>query len=193
MILSEVDFLGPLAIGQENLKSYLLRKKSSCPTLPNEVFFKPCYPSPVNPLSPKIQVQILQSDLHTFPIRISWENLMKDQGIFLFSDHFINSHNLSSWKCVDNVRRNFMLITIGTKRVKTVYSSGRITRELGGKDLKPSTFCLVGFDKWMWNREQWWNQGLFFFLSCLKQFALFVGHGLGEGSGGIWNLWKLNR
>ena len=46
MILSEVDFLGPLAIGQENLKSYLPRKKSSCPTLPNEAFFKPCYPSP---------------------------------------------------------------------------------------------------------------------------------------------------
>ena len=159
MILSEVDFLGPLAIGQENLKSYLPRKKSSCPTLPNEAFFKPCYASPD----------------------------------FLFSDHFINSHNLSSWKCVDNVRRNFMLVTIGTKRVKTVNSSGRITRELGGKDLKPSTFCLLGFDKWMWNREQWWNQGLFFFLSCLKQFALFVGHGLGEGSGGIWNLWKLNR
>ena len=43
MILSEVDFLGPLAIGQENLKSYLPRKKSSCPTLPNEAFFKPCY------------------------------------------------------------------------------------------------------------------------------------------------------
>ena len=40
-----------------------------------------------------------------------------------------------------------MLVTIGTKRVKTVYSSGRITRELGSKDLKPSTFCLLGFDK----------------------------------------------
>ena len=40
------------------------------------------YIEPVNPWSPNIQVQILQSDLRTFPLRISWENLMKDQGIF---------------------------------------------------------------------------------------------------------------
>ena len=35
-------------------------------------------------LSPNIQVQILQSDLHTFLLRISRENLnlMNDQGIF---------------------------------------------------------------------------------------------------------------
>ena len=42
----------------------------------------PLYGHPLNLLSPNIQVQILQSDLHTFPLRISWENLMKDQGIF---------------------------------------------------------------------------------------------------------------
>ena len=33
-------------------------------------------------LSPKIHIQILQTDLHTFPHRISWENLFKDQSIF---------------------------------------------------------------------------------------------------------------
>ena len=27
-------------------------------------------------------MQILQTDLHTFPLRISWENLMLDQGFF---------------------------------------------------------------------------------------------------------------
>ena len=48
-----------------------------------------------NPLSPSIHIQILQTDLHTFPLRISWENLIKDQGIFFLGDHFINSHNLS--------------------------------------------------------------------------------------------------
>ena len=32
-------------------------------------------------LSPNIHVQILQTDLHTFPIRISGGNLIKDQGI----------------------------------------------------------------------------------------------------------------
>ena len=36
----------------------------------------------VNPLSPNIHIQILQTGFYTFPLRISWENLIKDQGIF---------------------------------------------------------------------------------------------------------------
>ena len=36
----------------------------------------------LNPLSPNIHIQILQTDLYTFPSRISQENLIKDQGIF---------------------------------------------------------------------------------------------------------------
>ena len=36
----------------------------------------------INPLSPDIHLQILHTDLYTFPLRISWENLKKDQGIF---------------------------------------------------------------------------------------------------------------
>ena len=35
-----------------------------------------------NPLSPIIHIQILQTDPHTFPYRISWENLFEDQSIF---------------------------------------------------------------------------------------------------------------
>ena len=35
-----------------------------------------------NPLSPKIHIQILQTDLNTFPYWISWENLFKDRSIF---------------------------------------------------------------------------------------------------------------
>ena len=35
-----------------------------------------------NPLSPSIHIQLLQTDLHTFPYRMSLENLIKDQGIF---------------------------------------------------------------------------------------------------------------
>ena len=38
--------------------------------------------STFNPLSPNISIQILQTDLHTFPLWISWENLTTDQGIF---------------------------------------------------------------------------------------------------------------
>ena len=33
-------------------------------------------------LNPNINLQILQTDLHTFPLRISWENLITDQGVF---------------------------------------------------------------------------------------------------------------
>ena len=38
----------------------------------------------INPLSPKfyIHIQILQTDLHTFSLRISSENLIKDHCIF---------------------------------------------------------------------------------------------------------------
>ena len=36
----------------------------------------------INPLSPNIHIQILQTDLYTFPLRMSWENLIIDQGIF---------------------------------------------------------------------------------------------------------------
>ena len=53
------------------------------------------FPGWVHPLSPSIHIQVLQTDLHTFPERMSWENLIKDQGIFFLRDHFINSHNLS--------------------------------------------------------------------------------------------------
>ena len=68
------------------------------------------------PLSPNIHIQILQTDLHTFPLRISWENLMADQSIFifLFSDHFINSHNLISWQDMNIAGRKLKLVTIGT-------------------------------------------------------------------------------
>ena len=31
-----------------------------------------------NPLNLHIHIQILQTDLHTFPWKISWENLVKD-------------------------------------------------------------------------------------------------------------------
>ena len=36
----------------------------------------------VNPLSPNIQIQILHTNLYTFPSRMSEENLIKDQRIF---------------------------------------------------------------------------------------------------------------
>ena len=46
--------------------------------------------------------------------KIGWENLFKDQSIFPWSDHFINSHNLSTWLYTDVVWGKLMLITPGT-------------------------------------------------------------------------------
>ena len=53
----------------------------------------------INPLSPSIHIQILQTDLHAFPLRISSENLIKHQGIFSFVIIFYILTTLS----VDNV------------------------------------------------------------------------------------------
>ena len=52
-----------------------------------------------NPLSPSIHIQILQTDLRAFPLRISWENLIKHQGIFSFMIIFYILTTLS----LDNV------------------------------------------------------------------------------------------
>ena len=53
----------------------------------------------INPLSTKIHIYILQTGLHTFPQRISWENRMKDLSIFfvVFILLIYYSHNLFSW------------------------------------------------------------------------------------------------
>ena len=53
----------------------------------------------IDSLSPNIHLQILQTDLHTFPLRISWENLIKDQGIFSLVIILLISTTLS----LDNV------------------------------------------------------------------------------------------
>ena len=68
----------------------------------------------LNPLSPNIHIQILQTDLYTFPYRMSKENLIKKIKAFPFGDDFIYSHNLISLQRTDIVRRKLILVTIGT-------------------------------------------------------------------------------
>ena len=68
----------------------------------------------INPLSPNIHKEILQTDLYTFPYRISWEKLIKDLRFFSLCDHLINSHRCYTWQSMDIVRRKLMLVTIGT-------------------------------------------------------------------------------
>ena len=81
------------------------------------LFMSQCYPQcHLNPLSPKIHMQILQSYLHTLPWRISHEDLIKDHSISLVTIVAVLL-TFFSWWCMENVRRKLMLVTIGTWRV----------------------------------------------------------------------------
>ena len=42
-------------------------------------------------------MQIFQTDLHAFPLRISWENADKRLKNITFGDRLINSQNLFFW------------------------------------------------------------------------------------------------
>ena len=68
----------------------------------------------LNPLSPNIHIQILQTDRHTFPSMNELREFDKRSRHFPLGDHFINSHNLISRYCMDIIRRKLTLVTIGT-------------------------------------------------------------------------------
>ena len=55
--------------------------RSSATSLFSDVFVSVAV---VVALSPSIHIQILQTDLPTFPLRISWEILIKHRGVFSF-------------------------------------------------------------------------------------------------------------
>ena len=78
------------------------------------LFMSQCYPQfDLNPLIPNIHMQILQSHLHTFCWKISCENLTKDHSISLVTTVSILLTFLS-WRCMENVRRKLMMVTIVT-------------------------------------------------------------------------------
>ena len=61
---------------------YVITKFSRLDSLPN--FLTHGAPLCAHFARARAPLQILQTDLHTFPLRISWENLIKHQGIFSF-------------------------------------------------------------------------------------------------------------
>ena len=69
----------------------------------------------INPLSPNI---ISHTNSPNWSLYIFVKNKLREfdnrSRHFLCGDHFINSHNLISWQCMDIMRRKLMLITIGT-------------------------------------------------------------------------------
>ena len=48
------------------------------------------------------------------PLWISWENLINWWRHFSSGDHFVNSHNVFSWRWMAFLQRNLMLVTPGT-------------------------------------------------------------------------------
>ena len=71
-----------------------------------------------NPLSLNIHTQIIQTDLHEFPYKVSLKNFLKDQSIFLWRS-FLNSRNFYSWLCFNIVKRKLKFVCLGACRVNT--------------------------------------------------------------------------
>ena len=67
-----------------------------------------------NPWSPNIHIQILQTDLYIISFKNELREFDKTSKYFLLADHFINSHSLVSWQCMDIIGRKLMLVTTGT-------------------------------------------------------------------------------
>ena len=65
-------------------------------------------PPPPNPFPPQ-----LSNDISINVLRDKLREFDKRSKRFPFRDHFINSHNLFHWLCMDIVRRKLMLITLG--------------------------------------------------------------------------------
>ena len=63
-------------------------------------------------------MQILQADLHTFPYRICWANLFKDQSIFLYVIILLIPLTFSLDDILTLFRRKLMLVTLGFNWLK---------------------------------------------------------------------------
>ena len=84
-LCSSLILLNPLQINFPLYHKTLYRKtKNLLTTSFNDwnKYLKILHGIVVNLLSPNIHIQILQTDLHTFPLRISWETLINNLGIF---------------------------------------------------------------------------------------------------------------
>ena len=67
----------------------------------------------LNPSNPIIHIQILQTDLHKFPLKIKLREFGKRSQHFPSGDQLINSPNLFFFIiiCIDIIRRKLMLAT----------------------------------------------------------------------------------
>ena len=70
----------------------------------------------VNPLTSKISFVILLTVCHT--VLVMLVSRIKGSTSNPLTDIFLYSHHLSAWYCIDIVRRNSVLVTYGSLRVK---------------------------------------------------------------------------
>ena len=66
-----------------------------------------------NPSSPNIHTNSPNWSLY-ISLKNELREFDKKSKHFPLGDHFINSHNLVSWHCMDIIGRKLMLVTIGT-------------------------------------------------------------------------------
>ena len=77
-------------------------------------------PVEFNSLSPNIHVQILQTGLYTFPLRIIWENLIKDKGIFSLVIILLTLITLSLANLWISLGENWCWSLLGLKGLKKI-------------------------------------------------------------------------
>ena len=85
MTTSQVVKMSVTVNNNSPIQDYVQLADQTQPTFEMTPGFKPFTKSlqlAFNPLRPNIHKQILQTDLYTFPYRISWEKLIKDQRFF---------------------------------------------------------------------------------------------------------------
>ena len=70
----------------------------------------------LNPLHPNISTHILQTVLNTFPVVLE-RRIRLTLRASSVGDYFLYSHNFHVWLKDDIIRRNWMLITFGAKRL----------------------------------------------------------------------------
>ena len=73
--------------------------------------FRYCFADRLNPLNPRIKIEILIFCPYSFPIEVVGE-VGKTLSKFILCDHVLNSHDRSVLQSIDITRRNLMLITL---------------------------------------------------------------------------------
>jgi len=106
----------------------------------------------MNPLSPVIKIHILLTVLHTFLMELVRRICLRQ---LILGDHFLYSHHWNVWTSNDNVKRNFIFVTVRAERVNRYlyidYTEGLgviLARVYNIRSLLPTTSIRFLFKIW---------------------------------------------